>query len=34
MPRMFFMHFWANDNLTKLPAGLKAALSQLPLANQ
>jgi hypothetical protein len=34
MPRMFFMHFWANDNLTKLTAGLKAALSQLPLANQ
>ena len=34
MPRMFFMHFWANDNLTKLTAGLKAALHQIALANQ
>jgi hypothetical protein len=33
MPRMFFMHFWANDNLTKLAAGLKAALDQMPLEN-
>jgi len=34
VPRMFFMHFWANANLTKLTAGLKAALDQIRLANQ
>lgn len=33
-PRLFFMHFWANDNLPKLTAGLKAALDQMPLAKQ
>ena len=33
VPRMFFMRFWANDNLTKLAAGLKAALDQMPLEN-
>jgi hypothetical protein len=33
-PRLFFMHFWANDNLTKLTAGLKAALDHMPLAKQ
>jgi hypothetical protein len=26
-PRMFFMHFWAHDDLPKLLAGLKAALA-------
>ena len=25
-PRLFFMHFWANDNALKLAAGLRAAL--------
>ena len=25
-PRLFFMHFWANDDATKLATGLKAAL--------
>lgn len=34
VPRMFFMHFWANDNLTKLTAGLRAALSRMALAKQ
>ena len=28
-PRMFFMHFWAQDSLPKLLTGLKAALSQV-----
>ena len=27
-PRLFFMHFWANDNVTKLAKGLRAALDQ------
>jgi hypothetical protein len=27
-PRLFFMHFWANDNAVKLAEGLKAALDQ------
>jgi hypothetical protein len=27
-PRLFFMHFWANDNATKLAKGLRAALDQ------
>lgn len=27
-PRLFYMHFWANDDLLKLAAGLKAALDQ------
>ena len=25
-PRLFFMHFWANDDATKLATGLRAAL--------
>jgi hypothetical protein len=25
-PHLFFMHFWANDDVTKLTHGLKAAL--------
>lgn len=28
-PRMFFMHFWAHDDLSKLLPGLKAALAQV-----
>ena len=28
MPRLFYMHFWANDDPVKLAQGLKAALSQ------
>jgi hypothetical protein len=27
-PRLFFMHFWANDTATKLAKGLRAALDQ------
>ena len=27
-PRLFFMHFWANDDATKLAAGLHAALAR------
>jgi hypothetical protein len=27
-PRLFYMHFWANDDPTKLTQGLKAALDQ------
>jgi uncharacterized protein DUF1259 len=27
-PRLFYMHFWANDDSTKLAQGLKAALDQ------
>jgi hypothetical protein len=28
-PRMFFMHFWAHDDLPKLLAGLKAAMAEV-----
>jgi biotin operon repressor len=28
-PRMFFMHFWGNDSLERLTAGLKAALAHV-----
>jgi hypothetical protein len=28
-PRMFFVHFWARDDLPKLLAGLKAALAEV-----
>ena len=31
-PRLFFMHFWANDELVKLAAGLRAALDKIDLA--
>jgi len=27
-PRLFFMHFWANDDAAKLARGLRAALDQ------
>jgi hypothetical protein len=27
-PRLFFMHFWANDDAVKLATGLKAALEK------
>src|SRR5258706_5861676 len=30
-PRLFFMHYWANDNAEKLASGLKAALSKVNL---
>jgi biotin operon repressor len=28
-PRLFFMHFWANDDATKLAKGLRAALDEM-----
>jgi hypothetical protein len=31
-PRLFFMHFWANDDAKKLALGLKAALAQINIA--
>jgi hypothetical protein len=31
-PRLFFMHFWANDDAQKLAAGLRAALNHVRLA--
>jgi hypothetical protein len=31
-PRLFFMHFWANDDAKKLAGGLKAALSLIAVA--
>jgi uncharacterized protein DUF1259 len=32
-PRLFFMHFWANNDLGKLLAGLHAALGHVSVAN-
>ena len=31
-PRLFFMHFWANDDARRLAAGLRAALDQVKTA--
>jgi hypothetical protein len=31
-PRLFFMHFWANDDAEKLAKGLKAALTEVNIA--
>ena len=31
-PRLFFMHFWANDDALKLAKGLRAALDKIHLA--
>ena len=31
-PRLFFMHFWANDDAKKLAEGLKSALAQINIA--
>jgi Domain of Unknown Function (DUF1259) len=31
-PRLFFLHFWANDDAEKLARGLRAALDQMDLA--
>jgi len=33
-PRLFFMHFWANDELERLTAGLRAALDNMNLVKQ
>ncbi len=31
-PRLFFMHFWANEGASKLAKGLRAALDKVNLA--
>jgi hypothetical protein len=31
-PRMFFIHFWANDDAMKLAKGLRAALEKTAIA--
>lgn len=31
-PRLFFMHFWANDDAEKLVRGLRSALDKVRLA--
>ena len=31
-PHLYFMHFWANDDVKKLAEGLKAALAQINIA--
>ena len=31
-PRLFFMHFWANDDAVKLASGLHAALEKMAIA--
>jgi Domain of Unknown Function (DUF1259) len=33
-PRLFFLHFWANDDVTKLANGLKAALARVNTAKE
>jgi len=31
-PRLFFMHFWANDDAQRLATGLRAALDKVNVA--
>jgi hypothetical protein len=31
-PRLFFMHFWANDDAAKLARGLRSALDKVNVA--
>ena len=31
-PRLFFVHFWANDDADKLAAGLRSALDKMAVA--
>jgi hypothetical protein len=33
-PRLFFMHFWANDDSAKLAHGLRAALDNIAVKKQ
>jgi Domain of Unknown Function (DUF1259) len=33
-PRLFFMHFWANDDARKLATGLRAALDKVDVKQQ
>jgi Domain of Unknown Function (DUF1259) len=30
-PRLFFMHFWANEDAQKLARGLRAALDKMSI---
>jgi Domain of Unknown Function (DUF1259) len=31
-PRLFFVHFWANDDAIKLASGLRSALDKMAVA--
>jgi hypothetical protein len=33
-PRMFFIHFWANDDALKLATGVRAALDKTAVAQR
>ena len=33
-PRLFFMHFWANNDALKLARGLRAALDKMNIAKK
>ena len=33
-PRLFFMHFWANDDAARLASALRLALDKVNLANK
>jgi hypothetical protein len=33
-PRMFFVHFWANDDASKLARGIRAALDKTAVAQR
>jgi hypothetical protein len=33
-PRMFFIHFWANDDALKLAKGVRAALDKTAVAQR
>ena len=33
-PRLFFMHFWANDDALKLAEGLRAGLDKVNVARK
>jgi hypothetical protein len=33
-PRMFFIHFWANDDALKLVKGVRAALDKTAVAQR
>jgi hypothetical protein len=33
-PRLFFMHFWANDDALKLARGLRAALDKIDVRKE
>jgi hypothetical protein len=33
-PRLFFMHFWANDQADRVVTGLRAALDKIAVSKQ